>query len=1304
MLTSGMYDKTLSDSFNSAIVAPAQKIKPKILVKWLDSRHLDNLVVTTNDAPANTSYPSRGFFFPASEAFNGIRRQSFTWAVAGAKDINGDVIKADGSWYAMPSLTSTDLSNTQVGSNLEFGWWSNTVSNSNTHGTYSGYGFTTDPYVQATFTTRKVNKIRIVTSEFYGQISTYLVQAYDGSLNVVLNEVGTIADGTYFTDHIISPAASTQDISRVKVTVYTTKNPQDHARIQEIVPIYETDISNYVLNYSVNRARDVHSTSLPIGGSEIASIDLSLDNTNKDFNIFNNSSTYGKYMAKDLEVEVYTGWRIKKPDSENLDDTYTTTQLQSNISNSSMSFTVIDRSKLPVGGGNNTFTVILDRNTQSEEIVLCSSVNTSGVVTVLQRGYGNTIAKAHNAWSEVYFDIYEYVKNGTFYVDEWSSGTDMQVTATLQDWTKFLSERNVNYGFFMQNSYVGDAIENLLMRANFPKADIEKLNSYKYGAKYRGAITSYSFNEESVDRSGNNVVSAKGLRARFWAMPANKRDISVKDILADAIDKELSPLDKALGEKPFASPSLVTLSKDISVLSTQAVNLSNYQFTGTDNSTYSEYYNGVFDGYYIPTDSGLQKLVITISYGGVRVYLDDLLILNRWSLATSTARYESSQVNLLAGVPRKLRIEFWHSFNTGGSPSFDISLYKVLGAGSDVLVTADECCTITAFDSMGCKNPSSTLTVADTYNHRNNGIYINSPKLNQTSGLTSDTTDKSVLLESNAYIRIPHHESFNMANASSSLYTGDWTIEFFGKFHNGTFSSDGEYISNWNNSSSTTGFEFFNNSSAHGFKIKTLTNSVVTTETVQSNTALSNSSFYHLCVTFDGTSLKYFVDGDLKDTETIEGTPIAWVNDITIGGRGAGYSAGAEVAPSAIRSFYVDEFAIYNKCLTDDQVADRYTESAMQPLTQFAFLYGNENSLREIINDITFADLGRVFVNEKDKARYEHFYRFFESSIDQHANVQLNLSDSTNITSAKYVVQLQCNKVVVPISAIQTASGATQTLWTAPDGSSLAVTKLTANLTSNANIMYVSNTTDPVYPETGYLKINNEIIKYISKTKTSFNGLERAQFQTTAAAHSVDDKVRETRYYDIKFDKSPAYNVRSPYIDGILHEEPDQVEIHRYIPYAYGAELILAATTNVDSGSLAFVQGINPLTKYPYATVIAGSAVVITEQNAQVKEQSATTSDSIKKYGIKDITIQSPFITDSQHAKKLADFIIDKTKTPVPIVNIDTVALPKVQLGDRIRITNLSALDITNTDYWVVSHTFSIGDSVSQSLVLRKVS
>jgi hypothetical protein len=318
--------------------------------------------------------------------------------------------------------------------------------------------------------------------------------------------------------------------------------------------------------------------------------------------------------------------------------------------------------------------------------------------------------------------------------------------------------------------------------------------------------------------------------------------------------------------------------------------------------------------------------------------------------------------------------------------------------------------------------------------------------------------------------------------------------------------------------------------------------------------------------------------------------------------------------------------------------------------------------------------------------------------------VQTNLSDSTNIIDGNYVVQLQCNKVVVPVASVQTAGLARQQLWVAPDKSTLAVTKLTANLTANANVVYVTNTIDPVFSDTGYIQIDSEVIKYLSKTATSFNGLERGQFQTTAASHLTDAKAKETRYYDIKFDKAPAFNVRSPLISAIDFENPDKVSILRYIPGPYGAELILAASESVDAGSVVYLQGDDVFTDIPYTTTIAGTPVIITEQNIQIKEQSSSLADSIKKYGVKDITIQSNFITDSVHAKKLADFIINKTQTPVPILNITTTVLPKTQLGDRIRITSLGALDITNTDYWVISYNTSVGDQVTQSLILRKVS
>jgi hypothetical protein len=1310
MITVDQYNKDLSSDFNTAIAAKAQKIKPKVVVTWLDSRHLDNLAVTTNSAHANTSYPEIGFYFSASEAFNGIERQSFTWGVAGAKDKDGDVIKADGTWYTMPSLITTDLANTQVGGNLEFGWWSGSQSNASLHGTYTGYGFITDPYIEATFTARKVNKIKIVTSEYYGRIANYTIYAYDASNNVVVSFSDLIPLNTYYKEHILSPALSTQNIAKIRVVAHSTRNPSDNARIQEVVPLYEEDMSDYVISMSLNRTRDVHETSLPIGGSEMGTASVEFDNTTKKFNIFDNNSDYGKYLKKELKVDIYSGWRIKKPSDDYIDNVYLDTFLTANANSTTTSLIVNDTTVFPSGGAGNYFVVILDKGTQSEELILCSGVTLPDTLNVVERGYAGTTATSHSSLSSVKFEVYEYVKNGTYYIDEWNTASSsMTVGATMQDWTKYLVEKTIKYGFLLQNSYVGDAVKNLLMRSNFPQADIEKLSTYSQGALERGAIASYSFKEETIDRSGNDIIPSNGLRARFWGMPSNKKDISVKDILADALDRQLTKMDLALGETRFVSPSFVALSKNISSNSSNAVQLVDYSFTGTNETVYSDYYNGVIDGYYIPLASGNQNLVIYITGGGVRLYLDDALILNKWNTYESNTRLQSSTVNLTAGVPRKIRIEFYHSYNSGASSNFRLALYKVVGAGSDTIVTANECTTIATFDSIGTRNASQDLTVANAYHMRNNGVYINNPKLSQPTGLVSETKDGSVLLESNAYIRIPMHDSINITNSNSSLYTGRWTVEFYGKFNAGSFDSDGEYISTWANSSPTSGFEFFNNSSSNGFKIKTLANSVVTTETVSSNTALSNSVFSHIVATFDGSSLYYYVNGDLKSNTVLTGIPIAFVSDITIGGRGASFTANVgEVAPSTIRSFIVDEFQIYNQFLTTKQVKDRYSESQIQPLTNFAFLYGNNSSLKQIIDDITFADIGRLYIDELGKAKYEHFYRFFETSIDQHANVQTTLSDSTYIIDGSYTVQLQCNKVDVPLSGLQKALDARQALWNVENDTTITTVTLSANLTSNANVAYYSSNSDIPFPNAGYIKIGSEIIKYNSKTGNSFNNLERGQFQTNPTSHSIDNgnasKIREVKYFNVSFQKAPAFNVQTPFITAIRIDEPDLLEIHKYIPYAYGAELIIAAANTAPVEKIVMLAGEDRETRYPYATSIAGIPVEISEQNSDIKSQTASVTESIKKYGLKDITIQSNFINDAVHAQKIADFIISKTQIPVPILNITSVIMPKIQLGDRVRITTFTALGITNTDYWVISYNRTIGNNFTQQMVLRQVS
>lgn len=1285
MLTKDINGKTLSNYFNSAVSSYAQFVKPKITINLLESKHLSlNGNITNTDSHNVTSNGSLGFFFSEKQMINGYDRETFAWAVTDAKQSDGTVIKADGTWVTMPPDIDDDF---------EFGYWTKTKSQAN------GV-FASQPTITIPFTERKVNKVVVTTSEKYGQVSSFRIRVVNANIGNILDETVTFADDEYSKEIYIktNAAVSANNLaSSFILNIISTKNGNDCGRIHEVNPIYELDITDYVIDYSVLRSRDVHESSVPIGGSQSPKVSIRIDNTDKDWNILSNASEYGQYMKKDLKINVATGWRIKKTD-----DVLSNTTLRANLSNSANTFSAVTNDIFPDDGISNNFIVTINPDNQNREMILCS--NTSGTydVNIVERGFGGTDANTHTIGSVVQFDPYEYVSMGTYYVDEWSaSSSDMTVAITASDWTKYMSEKNITKGFMVKNSTIADAIKILTLMSNFPNGDFKVLPTYAQGSILNGAVASYPFTEQTIDRDGNLISLDGGLRIRLWGMRSGQ-EIEYKNILADALEKKLSTEEMIGGAKKYTPSDASFLTTDISTTyssETGAVFLNNYFFEGNDNITYTKYFNGVIDGYYIPRTTGQQDIILEIQNAGARIYLDDTMVAENWkentSLTTlSVASYLGNNLTLTAGVPYKIRIEFFHG---PGDSNFSLRLYKKMSTDPvKSPISSSELQTTSARDSLGSRDASYLKSNTDFNHHQNDGVYHSNVALAQYSE-TDGGTGNSVLLIDDAYIRIPNHSSI-------SLEEKDFTYELVAKFNNGYFAGDGEYISSWSNSSPSNGFEFYyNGTSTHGFKIKTTSG----TEFVQTtNTSLNIGDFYHILVTYNSSnkSLKYYVNGVQKGNTTIVGNVITQTSDITIGGRGASFTSGTgAVAPSTTRSFYIDEFAIYHKYLSAQQITDRYLSLTVTKKRIFPFLYGNEKTIRELIDEISFAELGRFYIDEENKARYEHYKTFYEE-IDQHYNVQHTISDSSNIIDADYLVQLQANKVVVKVQSVATDSQGIQPLWRADDPTTLATVNLEQELDLADTEIIVSTTTDPVFNNTGYVVIDSEIIKFNSKTDGSFSNIARGQFGTTPAVHSANTSVREARFYEITFDKSPAYSIKSPFITAINDESPAQINILKFETNPYTANLILSASSTNDKDSFVYAEGTNPLNQKVYFTSIAGVPVVVTENSEKITEQVQSLDENIRKYGLKEITIDNQFINDVDFAKELAEFIIDKVAEPVPIVNISIMAIPTMQLGDRIRISTMDSFDIINGDYWVVSQEFNYGDSISHSLVLRKAS
>jgi len=1337
MLTKGRYNIDISSSFNNAISSISQRVKPLIVIDWLDSRHIDKSGNTevassnyTNNEKTNQNIidnasgllasgrtlsereilfnksRNRSFYFTPNESINGIERQSFTWGVCDAKDVNGKTITANGQWHCMPTTKDE---------HYEFGYESSIKSTANIHATLNGYDLQSPVILTYVFEERKVNLIKVITSEYNGQICAYNIKAYHNTNTLVYNEDGEIPADSYYFNHYLE-SITNNNINKILLTVYTTKNPNDYVRVNEVAPIYRVDVTDYIINFNVSKVRDVHETSLPIAGGGSNTASLTLDNANKDFNLFNSASLYGKYMKKDLRCFVFAGWEREPYSVDQI-----TTSLSSNITSSSNTINVININDFPAGGSGDDYIITINPGSKEQERVLARK-GSGNSFSVSSRGIGETKARAHSSGTSVVYDIFEYVPFGVFYVDEWqATSSSMTVSANLTGWSKFGQDKTITKGFLLQETTVAEAVEHLLLMTNFPRKDINYLiNPDKFYPK-NNSVIHLNFNEKNVDRSNNSRTVASSLSARLYAVP---EDGNPRDIRLDVLDKYLSTYEKALDIRTAVAPSKTTTSKEISEQAgeSKALNWLSGQFVSKDNTTVDKFFNGVFDGYYIPSNTGDQRLIIGINKGGVRVYLNQVKIIDEWRFVDSGTNtpesFSSNLYNLTAGKIYSVRIEFFTEHKITNEP-FKIFLKKEYDSYID-WVYSHECYTMVAEDNYGSRTldsyltfssntwtPTANVNVIERSGRQNNAILLANAKISEPSGVVSDLDSRSVLLESNAYIRIPYHQSFDVFNSNSISYTGDFTIEFYAKMHNGAFSGDGEYISSFNNSSPSNGFEFYSNSSSNGFKMIT-SNGV---QTISSNSALSNSNFSLITITYSDNTLKYFVNGDLKNTVTTVGSLVSFSNkDITIGGRGASFtletesSYAVENPPVTIRSFYIDEFAISNIKFDDQLVKDSYIQTQMQPIQVMPFIYGNDQTITQIMDEISLSDFGRLYYDEFNKARYEHFNRFFESSISQHANVQYTLSDSSNIIDASYNVQLQTNKVTVKTQGVTNNIVSKQGLWRAEDPTTVAVVGLTSSMSNSDISMNVTSTNEPFFPKTGYLMIDNEIVKYGNTTSNSFLSLERAQFDTVAASHNTNTIVREVKVYDkLSFDKAPAYMVEQPLITNITTVKPPKLELVRYNPTPYGAVLIIAASNNNAVGDIIYLEGENPITEEKHFSSIAGIPVIVTDNKGDVKEQKVALDDNIRKYGLKEIIIENPFITNLDHAKRLANFIITKMSDPVPILNLNILTVPKLQLGDRIRISTMDSFDIINGDYWVISSDFSYDKSLSQSIVIRKV-
>jgi hypothetical protein len=416
---------------------------------------------------------------------------------------------------------------------------------------------------------------------------------------------------------------------------------------------------------------------------------------------------------------------------------------------------------------------------------------------------------------------------------------------------------------------------------------------------------------------------------------------------------------------------------------------------------------------------------------------------------------------------------------------------------------------------------------------------------------------------------------------------------------------------------------------------------------------------------------------------------------------------------------YVSNFAYYDYVLSDQDILNHYRTSSISIVPNFKYLYAKDSTYWDAMLKIATADLGMFYINEYGDFYYEYRNTLHQNESNRYQVSQYNFSDDVNIVTGNFVTEVQTNKINVKVNKSSFDASKTEQIWSAETMESLIVSKITADISPTSNYIPLNNVDDPVWVPSGYVKIDDEIIKYSAINKKKLVNIERGMFGTTPAWHQSQSRAREARYYKVEYSASPASVVNYPAITQEQFEKA--VSIDYFVSNNFTAEIVVSANdpgvaltsaNNIDYyfkrgdgySSVIILQGQDPLSGDDNIFEISGVPVNTSQSKEVVNTLSADLADNIRRFRLKEITIDNEFIANKNYAQIVADTLIGYFSNPVKIINISCLGVPNLQLGDLITITNFDALGISNEKYWIIENKITYDGGIKQDLVLRQYS
>jgi len=174
-------------------------------------------------------------------------------------------------------------------------------------------------------------------------------------------------------------------------------------------------------------------------------------------------------------------------------------------------------------------------------------------------------------------------------------------------------------------------------------------------------------------------------------------------------------------------------------------------------------------------------------------------------------------------------------------------------------------------------------------------------------------------------------QGFQMDGTSDWFETPDvendensYTVEAFFKFHT-TNSKYGGIICRWQTGANTNN-EFFlgsaNGSTAPGYPRFGVDNTAGSDYTAAGSTLMTTDVWYHQVGTFDGTTVRVYLNGEEKDNIAFSGTANTYrTQPMAIGAFGDGMESGSLVYEAPIKVRYA---RMYNRVLTPSEILQNY--------------------------------------------------------------------------------------------------------------------------------------------------------------------------------------------------------------------------------------------------------------------------------------------------------------------------------------------------------------------------------------------